>query len=126
MNRQIFTYRLVSGESVTGIMETRKDYGHDPVMQTEYVTPVIFHEGEDGDISHVTTNQAEYPTVMIFMAHVVGKAMIGAYEVNPISVESETDSDTEGDEGSVELHAVSTSVDTSGSGDVADDEGGGG
>ena len=102
---EVITYRLTNGETITGILQRKWFYAMQTVekydVATEFVTPVVFHMDDKGIPAYVTTDEAAYPTIQVFMAHVMGKASHGTFQVREndasegglVAVESAKDTD---------------------------------
>ena len=106
---EVLTYRLINGDSMTGVIKERDFYQMEEVyytsdgqMQvlstaTETVIPCVFHSDEQGNIIEVTTNVGDFPPVRLFMHHVAGIASQGFHDVKELS-EGEADEATDGDD----------------------------
>ena len=88
---EVTTYRFANKETITGIRHEGLPYysdGDPTGLYTEYVTPVQFHLDDKGIPAYVTIDTDSYPTIQIFMAHVMGKASQGEYELRTCGGES--------------------------------------
>ena len=105
--QEVLTYRLINGDSMTGVVSERKfrsierviyfkgkGKGEERQAAVETVTPCVFHTDEVGDLVEVTTDLGEFPPVTLFMSHVVGIASQGFFDVKD---KGETDEATDGD-----------------------------
>jgi hypothetical protein len=105
--KEVFTYRLINGDSMTGIVDKVAWYETERVVAdrtvthtsviTEYVTPCVFHSDQEGNLLEVTTNVVEFPPVQLFMRHVAGIASQGFHDVKELST-SEADEAANGDD----------------------------
>jgi hypothetical protein len=103
--QEVLTYRLVNGDSMTGVVSERQFYAMERVIYhkgkvderqaaTETVTPCVFHTDEVGDLVEVTTDVGEFPPVTLFMSHVVGIASQGFFDVRDKGeIDEATDAD---------------------------------
>jgi len=97
---KVHSYTLVNGQTITGVIEKTCNYlmgGYEhPPVATEFVTPVLLHSSPDGELIRVFTEKENYPTVQVFMQHVIGKAMIYEGEIHEGQTDEAPDSGAAG------------------------------